>query len=123
MSREMPLIVYVGNEERGERLQQMSASLGWTVLTATQELQALGMYVFYMPDLMIVDSEGNMAGAETVYAHLRSVNAAPILILAEPRPAFAAPPGAAVRVIPSAVEESQVILAAASLLQLELAFC
>jgi hypothetical protein len=75
MSREMPLIVYAGEETRGRHLQQMTESLGWTVLTATGERQALGMYVFYVPDLVIIDSCHNKEGAKTILFHLYSVQA------------------------------------------------
>lgn len=123
MSKEMPLILYVGDEGRGGRLQQMTAALGWTVLTATEERQALGMYVFYIPDLIIVDSHNNVEGAETVVFHLHSVQAQPMLMLTPPRGQMALPPEMEGQALPSAVEESRIVLAAAQLLQTDAVLC
>lgn len=118
MSKKMPLIVYAGEEQRGRYLQQMTASLGWTVLTATGEHQALGMYVFYVPDLVIIDSRHNEEGANTILFHLHSVQAQPILLLVEPRHKITIPSGIVTEVIPSATEDSKVVLAATELLQM-----
>ncbi len=123
MSKERPRIVYMGNQERGERLQQMAGPLGWTILTATQKLQALAMYVFYFPDLVIVDCSGNPAEAEEVLFHLQSVQAEPILVLAEPHAGGDAGSGTAVVMMSSASEESSILVAVARLLQLEPGLC
>ncbi|MBX3001792.1 MAG: hypothetical protein KF893_24925 [Caldilineaceae bacterium] len=123
MSKEMPLVLYAGEEKRGQHLQRITESLGWTVLTATEERQALGMYVFYLPDLIIIDSQYNEEGAKAVLFHLRSVQAQPVLFLVTPRSEIAVPSDRNIEVIPSTTEDSMIVLAAAQLMQMAEMVC
>lgn len=121
MSKEMPLVIYVGGDSRGERLAGRAAELGWTVLTASQERQALGMWVMYMPDLVVIDGADNASGAHYVYTHLRSVEASPLLLLST-RQFQPVVHGEGVQTLPSASTESDILITAAGLLQGALAF-
>jgi hypothetical protein len=76
-----------------------------------------------MPDLIIIDSQGNSAGAEKVVFHLQSVNAQPILVLAEPNGRIAALSGCSTSVVPSSVEDAKIVLTATELLQGAPALC
>ncbi len=121
MSKEMPLVVYAGEASRGEMLAERTAELGWTVLIATQERQALGMWVFYMPDLIVIDGTGNASGAQSVYDHLCSVAAAPLLLLST-RDFHPLVDGEKARSLSAGSTESDIILVAAALLDRAMAF-
>ena len=73
------LILYVGHE-RG-RIAYAATVAGHQVITVETMMQALGVYITCMPHVTIIDS--TVPFAPKVYAHLRSVDAAPILMLEE----------------------------------------
>ncbi len=82
-SEHMQIMIYVGDPTRGRMLQMAGDQYGWSVLLPTEMLEALGMYVVYFPDLVIIDTATNYALAEGVFTHLRSVDAQGLLVLAD----------------------------------------
>jgi hypothetical protein len=118
MSAEMPLIIYFGSEDRGESLRQETESLEWTVLVSTQPLQALGMYVFYVPDLVIIDSREESAGAQQVLYHLQSVDAQPLIFIASSAHDARSLADTTDRVLPPTAGDGDIMLAAVPLLRL-----
>ncbi|HLA45646.1 MAG TPA: hypothetical protein VJZ27_19510 [Aggregatilineales bacterium] len=82
MSREHPQILYIGDLQRAEAFRMEVESVGWAVFAPSHLMEALAMYISYMPDLIVLDTCA-CGFWEAVYAHLRSVHARPILLLTE----------------------------------------
>lgn len=87
MSLQHPNILYVGDPENGRAFAQSVQSAGWWVHTPQDTLEALGMYVTYMPDLTVIDLSTQPDFTAEVSNHLRSIDACPLLILGGGRPA------------------------------------
>lgn len=81
MSTQHPNVLYVGDAERGHAFLTSVESHGWWVYIPQDTLQALGMYVAYWPDIIVINADSQPDTATEVYHHLRSINAHPILIL------------------------------------------
>ena len=81
MSQETPILLYVGNDEMGQWLETIIASQNGYVYTEHELLSALGLYVSYMPDLVVLDARALPDLARQVYSHLRSIDAENIVIL------------------------------------------
>jgi DNA-binding response OmpR family regulator len=56
-------IVFVGNPDRGRRLEREVETYGWRVSVASTVKMALAKYVFFLPDIVILDEfpESNLA--------------------------------------------------------------
>jgi hypothetical protein len=74
-------ILYVGDAARGRALHEAAAARGWHVYVPTETMEALGIYIFYSPSIVVVEAGSGFAAE--VYRHLRSVEAEPLLILAD----------------------------------------
>jgi hypothetical protein len=77
------LILYIGEREAGQALSDVIQRLGGFVYTPENLMQALGMYITYFPHVTVIDMQ--TAWAKDVYDHLRSVDAAPLLLLTDQR--------------------------------------
>lgn len=88
MSLQHPNILYVGGQETGRAFSQLVEKANWWVHLPTETLEALGMFVTYMPDIAVIDlSAAAPAFAHSVYAHLLSIEASPLLVLSHhPQP-------------------------------------
>lgn len=83
MSQQHPTIVFVGDHERADGLNQLVEAHGWTVLEPQEMMEALAMVVFEYPDMVIIeDAPDNPTGHE-VYAHLRSIDFPGLLVLTD----------------------------------------
>ena len=109
-------IVYVGDARRGAALHATVGKYGWYVYTPSEAMEALGMYVFYSPALVVLDSGTDFA--HEVYRHLLTVDARPLLILADPAQAakWHVPASAGVGVLPLSASEDDVLAAIVELL-------
>jgi hypothetical protein len=74
-------IMYVGEAEQGKMLRATAELNGGFVYLPEHMMQALGMYITYLPKVIIVDS--TVSYSEDVIDHLRSVDARPILLLTD----------------------------------------
>lgn len=83
MSLQHPLILYVGDAQAGQALQDAVQNAGWWVYQPTETLEALGMYVTYMPDVVVINAATQPDFTGEVYEHLRSVDARPLLVLTD----------------------------------------
>ena len=81
MSAELVQILYVGNAIAGQTFKECMQALGWEVYLAKSRYQALGLYITYMPDLVILNALTNTALAEDVHYHIRTVESTPIIVL------------------------------------------
>jgi CheY-like chemotaxis protein len=82
MTAQHPNILYIGDVERGRALFAAveHSGEGYVYLPA-DVLEALGMYVFYFPDVIVIDTMNQPLTALEAYHHLRSVGAAPMILL------------------------------------------
>lgn len=77
------VILYVGDKNRAEQLQKRVATRDWHVMPATEGQQALGMYVTFWPDTVVLDVKQGEDAAEYVYLHLRSMDVGPMVIIGD----------------------------------------
>lgn len=83
MSLQHPNILYIGDRQQGQGFADFIAEAQWTVYIAESLLDALGHYVMCMPDLVVIDSTYEPEISSAVYHHLRSIQAAPLLVLTD----------------------------------------
>ena len=85
MSAEHPNVVYVGEADQGRAFASTVEARDWPVYVADDAMEALGMVVVYLPDLVVIDLVNRpVLGTETFY-HLRSMTGEPVptLLLVE----------------------------------------
>jgi DNA-binding response OmpR family regulator len=78
-----PRILYVGRQAEGQALHEYVRRCGWQVYLPGETLEALGMYVFYAPDVIVLDVTRAPDAAWESYHHLRTVDAGPLLMLTD----------------------------------------
>ncbi len=74
-------ILYVGGREAGLALAEVVEAEGGYVYLPQTMMEALGMYITYMPQIVVIDAR--IGWATEVLNHLRSVDARPIVLLTE----------------------------------------
>jgi len=108
MSQEHPDLLYVGDVDYGRALADAVEREGSMVYVAEDVMEALAMYVHYLPDVIVVDKASEPVFAAEVYEHLLSVHASPMIVLSEePQPYE---PG--VYVLPAGINLRELITAA-----------
>lgn len=112
-------IIYVGGPGRGEVLRALFGTFGAHLWPAHEVQEALAFYLFYMPDLVMLDDGGAHEGSSTlageVYEHLESVGAAPLLVLASRLQEWQGRLPDSSLVLPSDSSDAALLLAAAEL--------
>jgi DNA-binding response OmpR family regulator len=81
--KQTPTLIYVGDACHAGSLRAATSACGWHVLHSDQMLEALAMYVFYYPDLFVLDDTPGSTLAADVYYHLLTVETPPVLILSD----------------------------------------
>ncbi|MCU0498578.1 MAG: hypothetical protein MUF87_14600 [Anaerolineae bacterium] len=76
----LPILLYVGEISAAEQFACLVAPRGWQVLIPTEMLEALAMYLFYYPSVVILDDSPL---AREVQFHLESLPAEVPLLNAE----------------------------------------
>ena len=74
-------IIFVGDPNRGKRLEKVVKNRTWRVSIVTDWMPALAEYLLFSPDLVVIDEFPDSDLARLVYFHLRTVDAKPILAL------------------------------------------
>lgn len=85
MSQQKPLILYVGDAEHGRAFLDASLARGAWAYLAEDVAEALGAYIAYMPDAVVLNAYTQADITAEAYHHLRSVEAHPIFILSDDR--------------------------------------
>ncbi len=73
------LILYVGERAAGQELAALAEQQGSYVYLPDNMMQALGMYITYFPQIVVIDMSVDYA--QDVFDHLRSVDAKPLILL------------------------------------------
>jgi len=81
MSDQHPMILFVGHQEQGTQLLEAVEPLGWWVYQPQNANEALGMYVSYLPDVILMNADSAPDITEEVYYHLASVLAEPMIVI------------------------------------------
>jgi CheY-like chemotaxis protein len=81
MTMENPNILYVGDIDRGRALLAAVQAEGGYVYLPAELNEALAMYVFYLPDVVVIDGTTRPILALEAFYHLHSVNAQPMVLL------------------------------------------
>src|SRR6185295_2423818 len=81
MSDQHPMILFVGHHEQGAQLLEAVEPLGWWVYQPQTANETLGMYVSYLPDVVLLDADAAPDVVEEVYFHLASVQADPMIVI------------------------------------------
>ncbi|HVU15087.1 MAG TPA: hypothetical protein VHD90_27625 [Phototrophicaceae bacterium] len=77
------MILYIGGQETGQALAALVERDGGCVHLPENLMQALGMYITYFPEIVVIDLRVDYA--EAAFKHLRSVDASPLLVLTDQR--------------------------------------
>src|SRR5690606_27773612 len=96
---------------QGRALASTVAARGWTVFQAGDVMDALGMVVDYLPDVVVIDlATRPILGTETFY-HLRSMTGTPVptLLLVDDDDVDKAPPYEWLEVPPASAGNQPVI--------------
>ncbi|MEO1440194.1 MAG: hypothetical protein AAFV33_07300, partial [Chloroflexota bacterium] len=85
MSMEMPLVLHISEYEPSPAVETAARTIQGMV-EHTHDLQtALGAYIAYMPDIVVVEAPmGSWLGQESLY-HLDSIDARPLVVLTDRR--------------------------------------
>ncbi len=82
MSYQHPTILFIGRGERGNQLFDIVEPMDWWVYQPQSANEALGMYVSYLPDVVLMDAEAAPEMVEEVYYHLAPIATEPIIVIA-----------------------------------------
>ncbi|HLY28575.1 MAG TPA: hypothetical protein VKQ72_19670 [Aggregatilineales bacterium] len=82
MSAETLQILYVGNAMDSQTFKECAEGQGWYVNAANTRLQALGMFINYFPQVVVLNALTDPGLIEEIYEHIRSVDSTPVIILA-----------------------------------------
>lgn len=85
MSQQNPFVLYVGDAEQGRAFLDVALARGAWVYLAEDVEEALGAYIAYAPDAIVLNAYTRPDTAAEAYHHLRSIEAHPIFILSEDR--------------------------------------
>src|SRR5262245_43755701 len=75
------LILYIGKPEAGQTFAAAAEAHGHYAYLPENLMQALGMYITYFPEIVIIDMD--LDYAQDVLDHLRSVDASPLILLTD----------------------------------------
>lgn len=87
MSRQNPGILFVGSSEKAHALEKrlVRTNEGWMVYHASETMEALSLYLFSFPNLVVIDQADYPITATEVSFHLHSLmDETPIFIVNEP---------------------------------------
>jgi hypothetical protein len=73
------LILYIGTPEQGQALAAAASSQNSYVYQPETLMDALGMYITYFPDIVVIDMAVDYA--QEAFDHLRSVDAEPLVVV------------------------------------------
>ncbi len=77
------MILYIGGREAGQALATLVERDGGYVYLPDNLMQALGMYITYFPEIVVIDLSADYA--QEALEHLRSVDASPLLVITDQR--------------------------------------
>lgn len=104
MTAENPVILHIGNPIR-----ELTVAPSWYIYHGGSCQSALGMYVFYQPDIVLIETTPDLSLAEATYTHLNSIEASPLLILGA-RPAdWDAPHGDTIVTLPADISNADLL--------------
>lgn len=83
MSYQQPMILFIGSSDQGTQLLNAVEPLGWWVYQPKTTTEALGMYVSFLPDVVVINAEAVPDIAENVCFHLAPIAAEPIVVLSD----------------------------------------
>src|SRR5437016_2849951 len=81
MSAEALEILYVGNVIAGAAFKECFEPLGWNVYIPADRIEALGMFINWMPHLVILDALKDPELVQDVYHHIRTVDETPVIVV------------------------------------------
>jgi hypothetical protein len=85
MSKQMPIVLHVCEYDPNPLVATTVAQLNGEVVLAHTLMDALAMYTFYVPDIVLVEAPmGSWVAQESLF-HLDSVDARPLVILTDRR--------------------------------------
>lgn len=97
------LVLYVGGSVRAAALQAATDHRGWYVRHAEDTMMALGIYIVEKPHIVVLEDHPAFPFVADVYMHLRSVAAAPLILLTDEPDTWARPADQSVYHLPTAV--------------------
>jgi hypothetical protein len=112
-------ILYVGERVHGGLLRDAAQVRGWYVHLPSETLEALAMYIFYYPDLVVLDAFSAVNLAAGVGVHLCSIQANSLLLVTDntQQDQWHDRAIAARRAVPSTASGSEVVAAVMELVE------
>lgn len=109
MSKQHPIILYIAEYELHDAVARTARYLDGEVLVAGNLLDALGMYTFYAPDIIVVDAPMGSWLAQEALEHLDSVGARPLVVLTDRRDLWEASALAGVYIRPREIQDDALL--------------
>lgn len=81
MSSQNPLILFVGGNERGSKLQEYARSQNWGVYRPDSAVEALRIHDTFSPDMVVIEATPGNRLAQKVYDTLREFGTKRMLVL------------------------------------------
>lgn len=97
MSKQNPVVIYVGSEVNAQALTENTRFDGWMVLRPQDMEDALAMHIFEYPDVIVI--EDSIDFGRDVFSHLRSVDEECLVLLTDQPETWSVPFGSLIRVI------------------------
>lgn len=96
------IMLYVGAPARGTELHAVQRRYQWLVYRAHDRTEALGMYVTYHPDLVVLDAASDPEFVRAVAPHFMDINVPLLMVYADERQmaSWSHPTDAPFRILP-----------------------
>lgn len=101
MTKQNPVIVYLGEEKHALAFQSAVEVYGWTVMIPDSMMETLAMHIFYYPDAFVIEDTAEFDHTRDTFAHLRSVGASNLAVLTNAPGTWGIPSEAAVTALPT----------------------
>jgi len=99
-TKKLMLILYIGASGQADALREHSTADGWEVFHPKEVLEALGMYITYLPDVVIIEDSTENTFSYEIFMHLRSIKAENMLILTDHPTTWELPANTQIRTLP-----------------------
>lgn len=117
MSKTHPIILVIGDGKTRRDLYTWASDYDWHIISSDEMMDALAQYMFYVPDIILIDDAADAVLADDVYFHLRSIDAQPVLVLSDLPGRWSIPAGASIQILPTCSDERAIVRAITQLVQ------
>ena len=106
MSREHPMILFNGSEERLSSLQAEADLRQWAIIPSTDAMETLAHYIAYMPDFILVEDAAGQDMVSEILYHMESIGMQDMIVLTDQPQTLTA---ASLQILPQSASDYEVI--------------